>query len=241
MDYEAILRKILRRYGNMTENIRALQVVENKLKRSAATYADAQNYAIAIGKILKEVFSEYLPEALTDGMLYRAAAEILVEQPMKIAGRDVGKVAKAIQQAMNDEAGIGMNAIVPAMNQDQITGIITGICNAESFELVESIFLDQVQNFMQGYVDDFVHENAKFQSEAGLTIYVQRTVMGNKPCEWCKGLAGTYPYDEVSDRGNDVWRRHLDCKCMIVYDPRGSKRRDVVYNGSVNPRRRTNT
>ena len=203
MDYEAILRKILRRYGVLMENIRAFQVVESKLKRSAATYADAQNYAIAIGKILKEVFHEYLPEALTDGMLYRAAAEILVEQPMKAAGRDVAKVAQAIQQAMNDEAGIGMNAIVPAMNQDQITGIITGICNAESFELGEAIFLDQVQNFMQGYVDDFVNDNARFQSDAGLTIYVQRTVMGSKPCQWCIDLAGTYPYDEVRDKGLD--------------------------------------
>ena len=224
MDYEAILRKILRRYGNMTENIRALQVVESKLKRSAATYADAQNYAIAIGKILKEVFSEYLPEALTDGMLYRAAAEILVEQPMKVAGRDVGKVARAIQQAMNDEAGIGIKAIVPEMNQDQITGIITGICNAESFANNEALFLDQVAGFLEGYVDDFVRENADFQYEAGLSPTVQRIADG-KCCEWCSRLAGTYDYNQVKDRGNDVWRRHNNCHCRILYSPGESKRR----------------
>ena len=224
MDYEAILRKILRRYGNMTENIRALQVVESKLKRSAATYADAQNYAIAIGKILKEVFSEYLPEALTDGMLYRAAAEILVEQPMKIAGRDVGKVARAIQQAMNDEAGIGIKAIVPEMNQDQITGIITGICNAESFANNEALFLDQVAGFLEGYVDDFVRENADFQYEAGLSPTVQR-IADEKCCEWCSRLTGTYDYNKVKDRGNDVWRRHNNCHCRILYSPGESKRR----------------
>ena len=148
MDYEAILRKILRRYGNLTENVRALQVVESKLKLSTATYTDAQNYAVAVGQALKEVFREYLPEALTDGKLYRAAAEVLVEQPMKAAGRDVGNVAKAIQQAMNDEAGIGMNAIVPDMNQDQIDGIITGICNAESYASSENLFLDQLVAFL---------------------------------------------------------------------------------------------
>ena len=239
MDYEAILRKILRRYGNLTENVRALQVVESKLKLSTATYADAQNYAVAVGQALKEVFREYLPEALTDGKLYRAAAEVLVEQPMKAAGRDVGNVAKAIQQAMNDEAGIGMNAIVPDMNLDQIDGIITGICNAESYASSENLFLDQIENFLQGHVDDFVHDNAQFQSDAGLTIKVERILSGSKPCEWCKKLAGTYDYDDVSDRGNDVWRRHVDCKCMIVYDPRGSKRLDV-YNGMTAPRRRKN-
>lgn len=224
MDYEAILRKILRRYGNLTENIRALQVVERKLKLNAATYADAQNYAIAVGRVLKEVFREYLPEALTDGKLYRAAAEILVEQPMKTAGRDVGSVAKMVQQAMNEDAGIGMNAIVPELNQDQIDGIITGVCNAESFADVEELFLDQAAGFLEGHVDDFVRENAGFQHEAGLSPTVQRIADG-KCCEWCSRLAGTYDYEQVRDKGNDVWRRHNNCHCQILYSPGGSKRR----------------
>ena len=226
MDYDNLLRRIIRRYGAATDNIRTTQLIESKLARHTATYADAEKFAQDIGGILTEIFRETLPEALTDGRLYRAAAEVLVEQPIKLAGKDVDRITKMIQQDLNQQAGIGMNAIVPELNQDQIDGIITGICNADSFAGSEELFMDQVVNFLEGHVDDFVHENAKFQSDAGLTVYVQRISTG-KCCSWCANLAGTYPYEDVSDKHNDVWRRHLSCHCQVIYDPRGSKRRRV--------------
>ena len=218
MDYDEILKKIIRRYGVKTENVRLTQVIESKLKKHTATYADAQNYAQAIGKALTEVFREYLPEALTDGKLYRAAAEVLMQQPMVRASRDIDKVAGAIQAEINENAGLGINPIVPEVNQDQIDGIITGICNAESFDAGKEVLFDQVENFMEGHVDDFVRENADFQYQAGLDPKVIRTAAG-KCCKWCSNLAGTYKYEDVKDRGNDVWRRHRNCHCVIEYDP----------------------
>ena len=226
MNFDEILRKIIRKYGVATDNIRQMQIIESKLAKHTATYADAEHYAQEIGRILTEIFREYLPEALTDGKLYRAAAEVLVQQPMIQAGKDVGKVAAMIQEDLNREAGIGMKAITPELNQDQIDGIITGICNAPTFENSQELFLDQVANFLEGHVDDYVRENAGFQSDAGLTVLVQRIADG-KCCKWCSGLAGIYPYDDVRDRNNDVWRRHNNCHCQVIYDPRGSKRRRV--------------
>lgn len=226
MNFDEILRKIIRKYGVATDNIRQMQIIESKLAKHTATYADAEHYAQEIGRILTEIFREYLPEALTDGKLYRATAEVLVQQPMIQAGKDVGKVAAMIQEDLNREAGIGMKAITPELNQDQIDGIITGICNAPTFENSQELFLDQVANFLEGHVDDFVRENAGFQSDAGLTVLVQRIADG-KCCKWCSGLAGIYPYEDVRDRNNDVWRRHNNCHCQVIYDPRGSKRRRV--------------
>lgn len=224
MNYEEILKKILRRYAVKTDQIPAIQRIEAKLARHAATYADAGDYAVQVGRMLTDALREYLPEALTDGKLYRAAAEILVEQPVKRAGRDVADITRRIQQSLNENADIGLNAIVPEMNQDQIDGIITGICNAETFAGSEELFMDQIGNLLEGYVDDFVHDNADFQSEAGLTVYVQRIAAG-KCCAWCSRLGGTYLYEDVRDRGNDVWRRHNNCHCQIIFDPQGSKRR----------------
>ena len=226
MNFDEILREIIRKYGVATDNIRQMQIIESKLAKHTATYADAEHYAQEIGRILTEIFREHLPEALTDGKLYRAAAEVLVQQPMIQAGKDVGKVAAMIQEDLNREAGIGMKAITPELNQDQIDGIITGICNAPTFENSQELFLDQVANFLEGHVDDFVRENAGFQSDAGLTVLVQRIADG-KCCKWCSGLAGIYPYEDVRDRNNDVWRRHNNCHCQVIYDPRGSKRRRV--------------
>ena len=226
MDYDAILRKILRRYAVETDQIRIMQVIESKLSRHVATYADAENYAQQIGRILTDVLREHLPEALTDGMLYRAAAEVVLKEPMIRAGNDVGKVAAMIQSSLNDGAGISMNPVKPQLNMDQVDGIVTGICNAESYENNVEQLMDQVGNFLEGHVDDYVRENAEFQSDAGLTVMVQRIAVG-KCCEWCSRLAGTYEYEQVRDRNNDVWRRHNNCHCQIIYDPSGSKRRRV--------------
>lgn len=226
MDLDATLRKIIRRYGIETDNIRTAQIIESKLARHTATYTDAEHYAQEVGRILTDIFREYLPEALTDGKLYRAAADVLVKDPMMRAGNDVGRIARMIQQDLNDRAGIGMNAIVPELNEDQIDGIITGICNAETFAGSKELFMDQVSNFLEGHVDDFVRENAGFQSDAGLTVTVQR-IADAKCCKWCSNLAGNYQYELVRDKGNDVWRRHNNCHCQVIYDPRGSKRRRV--------------
>lgn len=229
MDYDEILRKILRKYGVATDNIRTMQVIESKLKKRTATYADANKYAQDIGGILTDIFREYLPEALIDGKLYRAAAEVLIQQPMVTAGRDVAEVTKQIQKAMNEEAGIGMNAVDPGLNRDQIDGIITGIGNAESYDSYVERFMDQVEGFFEGEVDDFVRENADFQYKAGLSPTIERKISG-KCCSWCAKLAGTYPYEDVRDRGNDVFRRHNNCHCLILYNPAdGSKRRQDVH------------
>lgn len=228
MDPNEILRRILRRYGILTENFRATQIIESKLQKKIATYADAQDAAIQIGKALNTALKENLPDALTDGRLFRAVAEIVVEHPMKAAGADVADIAAAIQQELNESAGIGMKPIIPEMNQDQIDGIITGICNADSYEAGKNTMFAQVENAMEGYVDDIVRENADFQYKAGLFPTIERKSDG-KCCPWCSNLAGSYPYSEVSDRGNDVFRRHKNCHCQILFNPGdGSKRRQNV-------------
>ena len=230
MDPNTILTKILRRYGVLTEDIRSMQIVESKIKNRIATYADAEDAAIKIGKALRTALSENLPDALTDGRLYRAVAEVVLEQPMKAAGKDVAEITSAIQKELNEEAGLGMNPVVPEMNQDQIDGIVTGICNADSYEAGKDVMLDQVENCLEGYVDDFVQENADFQYKAGLSPTIERKISG-KCCEWCAKLAGSYPYEDVSDRGNDVFRRHRNCHCLIMYNPgNGSRRRQNVHS-----------
>ena len=230
MDPNEILARILRRYGVLTDNIRATQIVESKIRKKVATYADAEDMAVKIGQALTTALKENLPDALTDGMLYRAVAEVVVERPLKTAGGDVSKIATAIQQQLNEEAGIGIKPIVPEMNQDQIDGIITGICNADSYQAGASEMFTQLENCLEGYVDDFVRENADFQYKAGLSPKIVRQTVG-KCCEWCSRLAGTYEYEDVKDRGNDVFRRHKNCHCIVSYNPGdGSKRRRNVHS-----------
>ena len=121
MDPNEILKKILRRYGALTDNIRATQIVESKIKKGIATYADAEDMSIRIGKALTTALKENLPDALTDGRLYRAIAEVVVEQPMKAAGKDVAKIAADIQRELNEAGMLGALEIVSEQEEREQT------------------------------------------------------------------------------------------------------------------------
>ena len=228
MDIESTLKKILEQYVKEYKTNEKIKAINRKIEKGIFRYSEAETLAMESGQILNRAFAKYLPEALTNGKLYRETAETVLKNPMLQSSRDVRYTTSRIQKGINEAAGIGMNPIEPEINMDQINGIITGICNAESFDAGKEILFDQVENFLEGTVDDYVHANADFQYQAGLDPIVIRTAAG-KCCKWCSNLAGTYKYEAVRDNGNDVWRRHRNCHCIIEYDPgkKGGKRERV--------------
>ena len=70
--------------------------------------------------------------------------------------------------------------------------------------------------------DDYMKENAKFRSDAGLKCFINRTTDGNC-CKWCSSIAGRYVYGEEP---HDVFRRHDNCGCMTTYE-NGRQRQNV--------------
>lgn len=231
MDKNAeVLARILEEMtGGMADSRKIRQIAE-KTAQGTATYADALEFARESGRIMTGSMRKNIPDVLTDGKLYREAADQVVRKPLQRSGKQVAQAAADIQQRLNEEADIGINAIVPELNDDQITGIITDICNAESYASGADRLFTQVENFLEGTVDDCVQENASFQYQAGLSPKIERRAVG-KCCAWCSRLAGTYEYADVSDKGNDVFRRHKNCHCIVSYIPaNGAKRRQNVHS-----------
>lgn len=224
MDIEKILNQILDFCQDRTDSSQVLKRVLEKIADGTAAYADALNVAGDQGKILEAAFRKFLPEALQDGYLFRAVADTLVKKPVINQTKVVDNVTAGIQDVLNKSARIGIQPIRPKLNQDQLDGIVTGICNVP-FEQAKEVFFDQVQNILEGHVDDYVRENADFQYEAGLSPTVTR-IADRKCCRWCGTLSGTYEYDEIRNKGNDVWKRHNNCHCIIEFNPgRGSKKK----------------
>ena len=231
MDNSAeVLARILDEMSrDMARSRKAARITE-KISQGKATYEDALEYARESSRIMTGSLKKNLPDVLTNGKLYRAEADVVVRKPMRRSGKQVAETAAEIQQRLNEEAEIGINAIVPEVNEDQITGIITDICNADSYESGMDRLFTQIENFLEGTVDDCVRENAGFHYEAGLEPTIERRAVG-KCCSWCSALAGTYRYADVNDKGNDVFRRHKNCHCIVSYNPgNGSKRRQNVHS-----------
>lgn len=186
------------------------------------------DYAQRCGEILAEVFEQELSsDVLPDGRMYWNIAENVVN-PMLANNYEL--VTQACSQAittLNEHAGIGIQPIVPEMNRDRIRGIDNLLANAERYDDVAPKFLEAVVNYSQSVATDAVRENADFQYRAGMSPKIIREAEAGA-CEWCQGLAGTYDYSKVRDTGNDVYRRHENCRCRVMYEPhRGSGRQDV--------------
>ena len=224
MNTEEILEKILAQYVREYRASEKIKAINRKIRKGIYRYSEAEMLAQESGEILARAFRKYLPEALTDGYLYRETAEVVLKSPLLQSSRDVRAAAIGIQKGINEQAGIGMIPIEPEINMDQIDGILSGICGTKGYAAGEDVLMDQVGNFLEGYVDDFVRENADFQYQSGLEPKVIRTAAG-KCCKWCSNLAGVYKYEDVRDKGNDVWKRHRNCHCVIEYDP-GQKSRN---------------
>ena len=54
MDIEKLLNQILRKYKFGMEDSRKLKAILNRVEKATATYADAQQYAQEVGRILTE-------------------------------------------------------------------------------------------------------------------------------------------------------------------------------------------
>lgn len=194
-----------------------------------ANYLDANEYAIEVGKILSECFSENISaDILPDGRMYYNIAERILNDTLGNNYELISAVSAQIQNELNKQAGISIKPIIPPKNQERINGIIEKISEAEHYEDVQWMLEEPVINYSQSIVDEFAQKNADFQFKAGLSPKIVRRTSG-KCCAWCNSLAGTYDYADVKNTGNDVFRRHRNCRCTVEYVPGKGKKRENVW------------
>lgn len=228
---EDIAPKLLERIRSAFEDECAkngkMKALKEKLKKGEAAYKDAHTFAIESGSMLSEAFLDNLSsDVLPDGKLYYNIADRVIRPMMEKNFELISENTMEIQTILNKQANVGIRAISPEINQDKIQGIIDLVSGKENFDDIAYMLEEPIVNFSQSVVDDTVRANADFQHKAGLSPKIRRVSTG-KCCEWCDKLDGVYEYSEVSDTGNDVFRRHKHCKCIVEYDPGDGKRRNV--------------
>ncbi len=218
-------------YDNAVSSNAKIKAVLNKINKGSATYEDALQYAKELGACLEKAFKANVSDVvLPDGKMYYNIAQRLVEPMVKSNYDKISKQCAAVQTALNQNANIGLKGIVPKYNEDKTKGIIDYVSNADKYSQVEESFLDSLSTNAKSVVDDSVRENADFHYQSGLSPKIIRTTSG-KTCKWCQEVAGVYEYEDVKKTGNDVFRRHANCDCSVVYAPaNGSRKMQNVYS-----------
>lgn len=210
---------------------KALQsLIDNK-----ATYEDANEFAIEVGEILSEVLTKNITvKVLPDGKMYYNIADRILNPTMSKNYNLISDFTVDIQTELNHQAGLKIKGQKAELNQSRIDGIIERVSNEDNFDVIKWIIDEPIVNFSQSIVDDMVRTNAEFQAKVGLSPKIVRKP-DRKPCNWCKSLVGEYDYDEVSNQGNDVFRRHDNCRCVVTFEHKKGK--TTVHSGTEGNRR----
>lgn len=229
-----LLEEIQSDFQREFEKNRKINEIYKRVEDGIATYTDANEFAIETGEILSETLKKHISsDALPDGRMYYNIAQRILQPTMKNNYDLTADVSMKVQETINLINGIGIKAIKPELNQDRIDGIIDIVSGKEYFDDVAYMFGEAIVNFTQSVVDDTVKENVDFHYKAGLSPKIRRTSTG-KCCDWCDKIAGVYEYSKVSDTGNDIFRRHKHCKCIVEYEPGNGKRQNVHTKKWIN-------
>jgi hypothetical protein len=231
-----LLELIEKEFDEKTYNSEALKKAIQALNDKKATYKDAHEFAIEVGEILSEVLNKNITaEILPDGRMYFNIANRILNPTMAKNHELISSYAADVQTTLNRNAGLKIKGQKAELNQDRIDGIIERISSEDNFDDIKWILDEPIVNFSLSIVDDMVRTNAEFQAKAGLGPKVIRKP-DSKPCDWCKGLVGEYDYNEVSDQGNDVFRRHDYCRCTVTFEPRRGNS-VIVHSGTRGSRK----
>ncbi len=190
------------------------------------TYKTANDLAVRVGQKLGGVLKAHEPINGIDEWDYID----LIPKTWGLDHQIMADACKGVQETMNQKAGLGIKYKEPKFDMDRVNGIITELTEHPDFSSINKTFYDQLVNFSQNVVDESIRENAGVMYRAGIkTMVIRQAEAGG--CKWCQEQAGVYDYNEVKDRGNDVWRRHENCNCEIDFI---TERAQGFYSERVN-------
>lgn len=136
---------------------------------------------------------------------------------------DINNVCSTVQRSLDEKAGLHIaskKAEFPTERVHQIAQSLIDPTVAD--EVIQRRANGSVANVSMSFHDDYMQENERFRSDAGLKCYISRET-DSKCCSWCSSLAGRYVYGE---HPNDIFRRHDNCGCTVTLEE-GRTRQDV--------------
>lgn len=224
------IRKIFNaKYKKATAFGQPLDDLRKKIDAGDATIIDADMYATQVGGLMSEALQEVLVgDVLPDRRLYYDLAKETLGQSLEDVHYLVSDIVSEIEEEMSLAAGLGLKPVQVKPDTNRINGLLKIADEAEDFDTVNHILGEPVVNFALNTVDESVKQNAKFQTEAGLTVEVVRNYddvgLRNRtqPCAWCLAREGTWDYEDAL--ANGVFQRHEGCHCTITYTSRKGER-----------------
>ena len=130
-----LLEKIKSSYIKGIKSSKLLASVKKKIKEGTATYDDIYAYSDEAADILAKAFKENVSGyELPNGIMYYNIAKRIVEPMFTALHEEIAQTAAEFQQMLNIQAGIGLKAIKPKLQQQKVEGIIKSLANGEEYD-----------------------------------------------------------------------------------------------------------
>lgn len=197
-----------------------LAKLRKKIESGNGTYADTAAYSVRAGKLLGEIFSRRLPEIPLEER-EPLCVDLLHDQYI-----DINVAVDMVQRFMDETQGLHLapqHAPFDAERGHQIGSSLRDL--SKPVETLQRRARAATETMTKAMHDNRMKSEAKFRSRAGLKCTVNR-IAAAKCCEWCDQVAGKYAYEDTPP---DLWRRHDNCNCTIVY---GTRRDRQVLRGT---------
>lgn len=228
----ALLGSVQKSFAGYLMTDKDLARLSNRV-RDGTDYEAANEYAARVGELLAKSIDD---NTKTLAFMSRDVAQEVLTPLLTENHEIVAQAAATVQKNMNDAAGIGMGVLTADLDTNRINGLIDKVSSYDTYEQAKWLLNEPVVNYSQAVVDQTIRKNAQAHYKAGFEpIVIRKTeAAGTKtrfrkikgrsykytyavPCKWCAGLEGVYKYSEVKNTGNDVFRRHEACRCIIIY------------------------
>jgi hypothetical protein len=194
-----------------------LTKLRKKIEAGQGTFKDTTDYCNRSAELLGRLFSE---NVLSMPDVERITAN---DTLLKDRYKDINDLLDKVQRTVDKKQGINIRPQHAPFNQeraDQIGHSLTDKTVSE--ETIQRRAGSAPATMTRAMQDDYVEENAKFRSDAGLKTYLVRVTDGDC-CEWCTKVAGRYEY---GTEPHDIYRRHDNCGCSVTYE-NGRQRQNV--------------
>lgn len=210
-----LVKSIEKAFQIHTESDRILARVSKRIRDGTATQEDGHMFAVRLGKSASKALQDVLTkDNLPDGKLYYNIATRTVIPTLENNQNLINNAASAIQKIEDSKRKLSLNAVRPSFPKERVADLIDKM-TADDIELDQALIWikEPIVNNSEAFFDDFIRQNARFRSDAGLKTTITR-IAEPKCCEWCRALEGTYKY---GDHPGEIFARHEFCRCTVTY------------------------
>lgn len=185
-----------------------LRALKQKIESGSADFSDTAAYSQRVSKLLGKTLSKHI-DGIPAGEREKICKWLLQEQY-----KGTNSICEVVQMALDEAQGIHLKPVKPKFPAERVQQVAHALEDPTvKPEVIQRRANAPVANVSMSFHDDYIKENAKIRAKLGMKPTITR--YGSGCCSWCSAVAGRYRF---GDQPKDIFRRHDNCDCTIIYD-----------------------